>query len=67
MMDGDMAPEELRRRRFQLGWSQTRLAAEMGITQRVVFLWESGFQPIPKWVPTLLTVFETCKPVKTAS
>jgi transcriptional regulator with XRE-family HTH domain len=67
MIDSDMAPEELRRRRFQLGWSQTRLAAEMGITQRVVFLWESGFQPIPFWVPTLLTVFENYKPMRTAS
>ena len=67
MMKADMAPEELKRRRYKLGFSKTRLAAEMGITQQAVSQWESGLQPIPSWVPNLLSVLETCRPLKSAS
>ena len=64
---GEIPPEELKRRRYRLGWSRTRLAAEMGSSPQAISQWESGLQPIPKWVPTLLSVFETCRPMKTAS
>jgi transcriptional regulator with XRE-family HTH domain len=53
-----MTPDELKRRRKNLGWTQVRLAQEMGTTQQSVSLWENGERPIPPWVPKLLAFLE---------
>ncbi|MGH2869192.1 MAG: helix-turn-helix domain-containing protein, partial [Solirubrobacteraceae bacterium] len=49
---------EIVRRREQLGWSQARLAREMGISQTIVHRWESGeVAPDAGYVEQLERVF----------
>lgn len=42
-----MMPAHLTALRQCLGWSQARLARELGITASTVCRWESGLVPIP--------------------
>lgn len=43
-----MTPADLKDARHALGWSQTRLAEELGVSRRIVQYWESGEQEIPR-------------------
>lgn len=45
-----MTPSELLELRKQKGWTQARLAEELGCHQSQVSRWESGKRPVPKWV-----------------
>ncbi len=47
-------PDELLRFRTHRGWSQARLARELGVHYSTVSLWESGKRKIPKTVARLL-------------
>jgi transcriptional regulator with XRE-family HTH domain len=43
-------PERLRRELAALGWTQTKLAEELGVTLRAVRFWVAGDRPIPLYV-----------------
>lgn len=42
-----MTSTDLKSIRTGLGWSQTRLAQELGVTRNTVTRWEMGLHPIP--------------------
>jgi len=44
---GGLTPEEVRRARKRAGWKQAELAKRVGVSQKVVSLWESAKKPIP--------------------
>lgn len=51
-----MTPEELKRRRKQLGLSQTELSALIGVPQNTISRWEIGAIPIGEPRSTWLDV-----------
>lgn len=51
-----MTKEEIKQARAELGLTQTRLAAAMGVNTRKVERWESGTSPISPEGQTLLTL-----------
>mgnify|MGYP001023510959 CR=1 FL=1 len=40
-------PAALKTLRAQLGWSQQRLADEIGVTRNTINRWEMGLHPVP--------------------
>lgn len=42
-----MTPTELKQLRALLGWTQARLAQELGVHRNTVARWEMGLWPIP--------------------
>lgn len=52
-----MTPQELRSLRLALGWSQSRLAQELGCSRYTISKWERGvLRPIPKLVEKYLAL-----------
>lgn len=51
-----MTPHELKQLRLLLGWSQARLAQELGFSRYTISKWERGVQgyPIPQVVAKYL-------------
>lgn len=49
-----MTPAQLKSLRAALGWSQQRLADEMGVARNTVNRWEMGKRNIPKMAERLL-------------
>lgn len=49
-----MTPRDLLRLRTALGWSQNRLAQEIGVNRSTVNKWETGQHPIPPIAEKLL-------------
>ena len=49
-----MTPQQLKSLRASLGWSQTRLAEELGVARNTVTRWEMGLNPIPPMAQRLL-------------
>jgi transcriptional regulator with XRE-family HTH domain len=44
----------MKRKRQQLGLTQLALAERVGIHRVTVAKWESGIEPIPKWMALLI-------------
>lgn len=51
---GKMSADEFWAFRDSRGWSQNRLAQELGVNQSQVSRWERGLQPIPGMVKRLV-------------
>jgi len=49
-----MTPAILKSIRAALGWSQTRLAEELGVARNTVTRWEMGLNPIPPMAQRLI-------------
>lgn len=49
-----MTPTQLKSIRATLGWSQQRLAEELGVRRNTVTRWEMGLNPIPPMAERLL-------------
>ena len=49
-----MTPSQLKSLRATLGWSQQRLADELGVQRNTVNRWEMGVNPIPPMAARLL-------------
>ena len=49
-----MEPSELKSIRLLLGWSQSRLAQELGVHRNKIMRWEFGRVRIPKMAEILL-------------
>ncbi len=45
-----MTPEQFKQIRKELGWTQQRLADELGMSRRQIGNYEQGTSPIPKVV-----------------
>jgi transcriptional regulator with XRE-family HTH domain len=45
-----MKPEQLKQFRKSRGWSQKRLADELGVIQQAISKWEAGKREIPKYI-----------------
>lgn len=56
-----MTPHDLKRRRVALGWSQHRLAQELGVNRSTITKWESGQHPIPPMAAKLLTALRASR------
>jgi DNA-binding transcriptional regulator YiaG len=54
-----MTPRELKALRASLGWSQARLAEEIGVAENTVTRWEMGRHPISAMVEKLLRTLRT--------
>ncbi len=52
-----MTAEELRHIRYRLGFSQSELAEELGVSLRAVQSWEQGWRKIPANAALLVRVF----------
>lgn len=50
-----MTPADLKSIRTTLGWSQQRLADELGVQRNTVARWEMGVHPIPPMAANLLS------------
>jgi len=65
---GAMDSTALKSLRATLGWSQTRLAEELGVARNTVTRWEMGLNPIPpmaqRLINLLATQWPTAKPRK---
>lgn len=59
-----MTPTHLKTLRASLGWSQQRLAEELGVQRNTVNRWEMGINPIPPMAQRLLAALS--KPHPTA-
>ena len=53
-----MTPEDMKRRRAVLRWTQARLAEAMGVTWNTVARWETGQRRIPEMAIKLLAYLE---------
>jgi transcriptional regulator with XRE-family HTH domain len=53
-----MKPEELKRRREELGMTQDELALEFGVKMMTVSRWERGVHPIPQYIRLALESIE---------
>ena len=53
-----MDPHTLKTIRAALGWSQQRLADELGVRRNTVARWEMGINPIPLMAIKLITVLQ---------
>lgn len=51
-----MTPAQLKTLRAALGWSQTRLAEELGVQRNTVTRWEMGLNPVPLMAQRLLAL-----------
>lgn len=51
-----MKPAELKKLRAALGWSQQRLADELGVQRNTINRWEMGDRRIPPMAERLLTI-----------
>lgn len=51
-----MTPADLSRLRTQLGWSQNRLAEQLGVNRSTVHRWEKGLRKIPPMAEQLLAM-----------
>lgn len=51
-----MTPAQLHSLRTNLGWSQTRLAEELGVTRSTINKWEMGLHPVPPMAEKLLSL-----------
>jgi transcriptional regulator with XRE-family HTH domain len=49
-----MSSTELKQLRALLGWTQSRLAHELGVSRNTVARWELGLYKVPKPVAKLL-------------
>jgi DNA-binding transcriptional regulator YiaG len=49
-----MTPTELKQLRALLGWSQARLAHELGVSRNTVARWELGMYKVPGPVARLI-------------
>lgn len=50
--------------RTRTGWSQNRLAAELGVSQGAVSRWETGVHTIPKPIERLIARLTEVPPEK---
>lgn len=57
-----MTLTQLKTIRAALGWSQTRLAEELGVKRNTVTRWEMGLNPIPPMAEKLLNTLTTSWP-----
>lgn len=57
-----MTPSTLKSLRASLGWSQQRLAEELGVQRNTVNRWEMGTNPIPPMAQKLLATISTLQP-----
>ena len=53
-MKKEMLPEELKRLRESLGWSQSQLGEEVDVASNTIARWERGASPVPKAVARLV-------------
>lgn len=51
-----MTTTQLKQIRAALGWSQQRLAEELGVQRNTVNRWEMGLNPIPPMAERLLAL-----------
>jgi transcriptional regulator with XRE-family HTH domain len=51
-----MTPHELKQLRALLGWTQDRLAKELGVSRNTVARWELGLYKVPKPVAKLIRI-----------
>jgi DNA-binding XRE family transcriptional regulator len=56
-MDKAMTAIELKQLRMLLGWSQDRLAQELGVHRNTVARWEMGMYPVPVMVAKLVRLW----------
>ncbi len=49
-----MKPEEIKKFRKSRGWTQKKLAEELGVIQQAVSKWESGKRPVPLYIEKLM-------------
>jgi DNA-binding transcriptional regulator YiaG len=57
-----MTPAALKSLRASLGWSQHRLAEELGVQRNTVNRWEMGTNPIPSMAEKLLATITLHNP-----
>lgn len=57
-----MTPTHLKSLRAALGWSQTRLAEELGVRRNTITRWEMGLNPIPSMAQRLLKTLANPQP-----
>lgn len=57
-----MTSPELKSLRASLGWSQSRLAEELGVRRNTVNRWEMGTNPIPPIAEKLLATIVAHNP-----
>ena len=61
-----MTPAHLKALRTKLGWSQARLAEQLGVRSNTVARWEQGVHPISPLVTKLLATLATKKTRRTS-
>lgn len=57
-----MTPTDLKSLRAALGWSQQRLADELGVQRNTINRWEMGTYPIPPMAEKLLATISVQQP-----
>lgn len=55
-----MKPEQLKRWRKKMGWTQADLAEHIGYERWAVMKWEQGVVRIPKWLQLIMACLENC-------
>lgn len=53
-----MKSEQLKQFRKSTGWSQKKLAKELGVIQQAISKWESGKRKIPLYIEKLIECLE---------
>lgn len=57
-----MTPSQLIQLREKLGWSQNRLAENLGVNRSTVHRWEKGMRRIPAIAEKLLAIIASNSP-----
>lgn len=47
----------IRQKREEIGFSQARMAAALGMNRRQIHRWEHAQAPVPRWYPILLALW----------